>query len=110
MFPSGPSSSERVGYVEGVSENDARLFGGIANLIGAQVSSSHHAKQAVKLINGEHCRCWIVDSVRQSPERNINNNTERERRILRHGTFRPEFHGIAQRAIVDCWSAAVKIE
>src|SRR6516162_6636276 len=64
----------------------------------------------MKLVDGEHSGGWIVDSLRQRLDSDIDNNPECERRVLLDSPLRAECDLPTQQAVADRRRAVVQME
>ena len=62
----------------------------------------------MKLVDGEHCRRWIIDGRRQGLDGDIDQDAEGKGRILLDSTFGPERDCPSQLTVVDCACAAIQ--
>ena len=83
------------------AEYQSQLAVIVEQFVGPEVSPAHHPEHAVELIHGKHGRGRIVDRRRQGPERDIDDDSKRKRRVLLHGSLGAERHGRSQHPLVN---------
>ena len=71
-------------------ENHPQIPGVVHDLLVVQVPLADSAKQTVKLIDGEHRGRRIIDRLGERPDRYIDDDAEREGRVLLDGALTSE--------------------
>lgn len=71
-------------------ENHAHLSSPVPYLFDAQMALAEHAKQAMKLVDGEYSRRRIVDRLGQGLDRYIDQDAKCKGGVLFYGALGPE--------------------
>jgi len=89
-------------------ENEPQFARLIAELLAADEPQADPPKETMKLVNGKHGRCRIIDGRRQCFNRNIDQDAQGKGRILIDSTLGPKRNCCPQLTVLDGARAAIQ--